>query len=100
MRPRKVSARTVDRLKDEVYRQMLRLEAERPAARILLSVALLNAWTILEEQSPDCEPRLWLRRLSPVCLRMIGTACHGKCRDCDQGDQAILDPAPVSRKVR
>ncbi len=74
MRPRKVSTRAIDRLKDEVYRQMLRLEAERPAARIHLAVALLNAWTALEKQSPEGEPRQWLRKLSPICLRMIQAA--------------------------
>lgn len=73
MRHQKVTARAIDRLKDEVYRQMLRLEAGRPAARVLLAVALLNAWTTLERQPAGCEPRQWLRKLSPVCLRMIRT---------------------------
>ncbi|HEX4066512.1 MAG TPA: hypothetical protein VHZ09_10860 [Acidobacteriaceae bacterium] len=79
MRSRKLSAKTVDRLKDEVYRQMLRLEAGRPAAQILLAVALVNAWVTLEEERPDCEARLWLRKLSPVCLHMIEETLRVGC---------------------
>jgi len=74
MRSRKVSTRAIDRLKDEVYRQMLRLEAGRPDARFDLAVALLNAWTVLDQHSPQCEPRQWLRKLSPLCLRLIQAA--------------------------
>ena len=99
MRPRKPPKRTVDRLKDEVYRQMLRLEAERPAARVLLAVALLNAWTILEEQPPDCEPRQWLRTLSPVCLRMIETSCRPSRDRCDQDRSIAVEPTPESGKT-
>lgn len=79
MQSRKVSAKTVDRLKDEVYRQMLRLEGKRPAAQMLLAVALLNAWMTLEGQPFDCEPRHWLRNLSPVCLSLIEEICQSKC---------------------
>jgi hypothetical protein len=82
MRRRKISARTANRLQDEVCRQMLRLEAGRPSAHLLLAIALLNAWIMLERQPPDCEPRQWLRRLTPVCLRMIeeaGGANGGSC---------------------
>jgi hypothetical protein len=101
MRTEKVSAKTVDELKNEVYRQMFRLEAERPAARVLLAVALLNAWASLEQQPPDCESRQWLRKLSPVCLRMIAAGCRGKCCDGDGEDRPIAaKPAPVSRRVR
>jgi len=100
MRPSKVSTRTVDRLKDEVYRQMLRLEAERPAARVLLAVALLNAWTILEEQPPDCEPRQWLRKLNPVCLRMIQTPCRTRCDACDREEGTVaIEPTQDWRKT-
>jgi hypothetical protein len=75
MRPHKISTRTADRLQDEVCRQMLRLEAGLPFAHLLLAVALLQAWLTLEEQAPNCESRQWLRRLTPVCLRMIEEAC-------------------------
>ena len=73
MKQKATSARATDALKDEVYRQMLRLEARRPAAQLLLAVALLNAWMALERQRPDSEPRQWLRSVCPVCLRMIHT---------------------------
>jgi DNA-directed RNA polymerase specialized sigma24 family protein len=76
MRSRKISERTADHLKDEVYRQMLRLEGRRPAAHVLLATALLHAWVALERQPAECEPRQWLRRVSPVCLRMIEKACQ------------------------
>ncbi len=82
MRSSRISARTANRLKDEVYRQMLRLEGGRPEAQVLLAVALLKAWILLERQPADCDPRQWLRRLSPVCLRLIEDACrtgYGRC---------------------
>jgi len=82
MRSSNISARTANRLKDEVYRQMLRLEGGRPEAQVLLAVALLHAWIALEQQPPDCEPRQWLRKLSPVCLRLIEDACRSGCGCC------------------
>ncbi len=84
MRPGKISTRTIDRLKDDVYRQMLRLEGGRPSAQILLAVGLLHAWMALEGQPYDCETRQWLRTLSPVCLRMIEEACPAHGSGCIQ----------------
>ncbi len=52
MRPRKLSAKTADRLQDEICHQMLRLEAGRPSAQLLLAVALLKAWMMLEGSRP------------------------------------------------
>jgi len=86
MQPRKVSAKTADRLKDEVYRQMLRLEAGRPSAHLLLAVALLKAWITLDQQPLDCEPRKWLRKVCPVCLRMIEATCPAAGACCEQRD--------------
>jgi hypothetical protein len=74
MTGKRVSTRAADRLKDEVYRQMLRVEAGRPAAQIPLAVALLQAWMMLEEQPCESEARQWLRTVSPVCVRLIATA--------------------------
>jgi hypothetical protein len=71
----KISARTIDRLKNEVYRQMLRLEAGYGAAGSLLCVALLQAWSAFEAQPFECECRRWLRRISPVCIGMIAPGC-------------------------
>jgi hypothetical protein len=60
-----------ERLKDEVYRQMFRLEAGRPGAELALTIALLRGWL-----AADCEPevsksREWLKKICPVCLLMI-----------------------------
>lgn len=98
MRPRKISARTADRLQDEVCRQMLRLEAGRPSAHLLLAVALLNAWMMLEEQPLNCEPRQWLRRLTPVCLRMIEEVCRPGCGSYIQ--EGIAGPAQPASEPR
>lgn len=94
MRTPKISAKTADRLQDEVCRQMLRLEAGRPSAHLLLAVALLNAWMMLEGQAPDCEPRQWLRRLTPVCLRMIEEACRASCDSCRESSPRQLASEP------
>lgn len=71
MTARPVAARTANRLKDEVYRQMFRLEAKRPSADLLLALALLHAWEALERQPENSEPRQWLRAVCPLCMRMI-----------------------------
>jgi len=60
-----------EQLKDEVYRQMFRLEEGRPGAELDLTIALLRAWI-----ASDCEPdvsksREWLKKICPVCLLMI-----------------------------
>lgn len=99
MRPRKVSRRTADALKDEVYRQMLRLETGRPGAQVFLPVALVNAWMALESQPPDCGPRQWLRKLSPICVRMIEESCRAGNGACNPKDPIpAAKPAPESAK--
>ena len=60
-----------ERLKDEVYRQMFRLEAGRPGAELELAIALLRGWL-----AADCEPevsksRERLKKICPICLLMI-----------------------------
>lgn len=75
MAVKRASVRTTDRLKDEVYRQMLRLEAGHSAA-LPLAVALLHAWMACDEQRAACELRRWLRRVSPLCLPGIEGACR------------------------
>lgn len=95
-RLRKVSHKTADGLKDEVYRQMLRLETGRPGAPVFLGVALVNAWMALEEQPLDCEPRRWLRRLSPLCLRMIADSCRAGSCSCLGADSRQDQAAPKS----
>ena len=75
MAARKIPAGTIDPLKDEVYRQMLRLEAGHASARPLLGVALLRAWMALEQMPLQCEARQWLRKLSPLCVGMMLESC-------------------------
>jgi hypothetical protein len=66
----RLSVKKTGQFKDEVYRQMLRLEAGHTAA-LPLAVALLHAWTVCDQQPATCEFRQWLRRVSPICLQMI-----------------------------
>ena len=69
-----------ERFKDEVYRQMFRLEEGYPSADLSLAVALIRAWIALERNSAGSEPRRWLRKISPMCLSMIEALCDtGAC---------------------
>ena len=79
MAAKPISARTAGRLKDEVYRQMLRVEAGHAAA-IPLALAVLRAWSVCEGQSTRCELKQWLRRVSPICLHMIEDSDRTKPR--------------------
>jgi len=65
-----------DKLKDEVYRQMFRLEANRRGADVDLATALLRGW--LDSYSkPEAATLLeWLKKVSPLCLRMIEVKQH------------------------
>lgn len=63
-----------ERAKDEVYRQMFRLEENRPGAEIGLALALLRAWLAAESNSESGSERVWLKNISPICLQMIETA--------------------------
>jgi hypothetical protein len=65
--------RTVQ-LKDEVYRQMFRLEEGRPGAEMGLAVVLLRAWIAAASKPESSEDRDWLKKVSPICLQMIETA--------------------------
>jgi hypothetical protein len=89
MTPRKDAARTsvhqrnkVEPLKDEVYRQMFRLEASRPGADMGLAIALLRAWIITASEPGSRSSREWLKKISPICLLMIESAHHaiGACK--------------------
>ncbi|HUY80749.1 MAG TPA: hypothetical protein VMU92_03415 [Acidobacteriaceae bacterium] len=60
-----------DPLRDEVYRQMFLVEAGRPQAELHLAVAMLKAWSALEQLPTNEERRQWLRRVCPICVRMI-----------------------------
>ena len=60
-----------ERIKDEVYRQMFRLEEHRPGAEIGLALALLYAWQEGDSKPESSEQREWLKKISPICLQMI-----------------------------
>jgi hypothetical protein len=60
-----------EKLKDEVYRQMFRLEEDRPGAEMGLALALLRAWLAADSRPGSAENRDWLKKVSPICLQMI-----------------------------
>jgi len=58
-------------LKDEVYRQMFRLEENRPGANMGLALALIHAWIATETEGEIAGYRDWILKLSPICVQMI-----------------------------
>jgi len=70
-----MNARTrTAQLKDEVYRQMFRLEEGRPGSEMGLALALLRAWIAADSKPGGAKNWDWLRKISPICLQMIETA--------------------------
>jgi hypothetical protein len=67
-----------ERAKDEVYRQMFRLEESRPGAGMALALALLRAWLAAESNSESGLERVWLKNISPICLQMIEAALQAR----------------------
>ena len=65
------SSKRSDRLKDEVYRQMYRLEASRPGADLALAISLLRAWITSDSETDMLQAHEWLMKISPICLAMI-----------------------------
>lgn len=63
-----------DALKDEVYRQMFRLEARRPGAEFNLAMALVRACAASCSAPADCNEGEWLKKICPICLTMIDAA--------------------------
>jgi cell division FtsZ-interacting protein ZapD len=63
-----------ERVKDEVYRQMYRLEEGRPGAAMCLALALLHAWLDADSKPESSEERDWLKKISPICFEMIETS--------------------------
>jgi hypothetical protein len=82
--PHTTRPRRSEPFKDEVYRQMFRLEANRPEAAIDLAVALLRAWMAADGRPANGEERQWLRKICPICLEMIeeGLQPAGTPRSC------------------
>jgi hypothetical protein len=75
-----------ERIKDEVYRQMFRLEECRPGAEMGLALALLRAWLAADSKPASDEERDWLKKVSPICLEMIEAAlkASGTAHSCVQ----------------
>lgn len=75
-----------ERIKDEVYRQMFRLEEGRAGSETSLAVALLRAWLAAGSQPTAAEERDWLKKISPICIEMIEAAMHagGPAGACSQ----------------
>jgi hypothetical protein len=74
VRSKKSSRHQGGQLKDEVYRQMFRLEESRPGAEMGLALALLHAWVASDSKPESGEERDWLKKVSPIYLQMIETA--------------------------
>ncbi len=79
--PRILGARHLrgDRLKDEVYRQMYRLEESRQDSAIGLALALLRAWVAEDAKIESAEDRSWLAKISPICIQMIEKSLQLEC---------------------
>jgi hypothetical protein len=63
-----------DALKDEVYRQMFRLEEGRAGADRELAIAVLCAWMNLDMGPKAASDRQWLRRICPICIGLLEQA--------------------------
>src|SRR5258708_25041954 len=64
-------SRKANRLKDEVYREMLLLESNRPGSEMGLALALLRAVVQSDHLSVSHEAKAWLKSICPLGLRMI-----------------------------
>jgi hypothetical protein len=58
-------------LKDQIYRQMFRLEEGRPGADMGLALALLRAWMATGSRAESAGGFEWLKKVSPICVEMI-----------------------------
>jgi hypothetical protein len=76
--------RKMNRLKDEVYREMLLVEADRPGSEMGLALALLRAIVQSDCLSEYEDFGAWLKTVCPMGLQMIeaslgeGPKCHLK----------------------
>jgi len=63
--------RRANRLKDEVYREMLLLESNRLGAEMGLALALLRAVVQSDSLPHQEESEKWLKTVCPLGLQMI-----------------------------
>ena len=66
-----------DKIKDEVYRQMFRLEAGRQDADLALAIALLRGWVDSYSETEVPQLNEWLKKICPICLLMIEVSRQG-----------------------
>jgi len=74
--------RKMNHLKDEVYREMLLLEMDRPGSEMGLALALLRAFVQSESLADQEVFEKWLRTVCPLGLQMIEESL-GKSFKCD-----------------
>jgi len=84
-RPSKPRRTHDERLKDEVYRHMFRLEGNRPGADLDLAVALVRGWLDADSERGRPAMREWLKKICPICLSMI----EAKQQASDIGQQSV-----------
>lgn len=67
-------------MKDKVYREMLRLEAEQPGAEMGLALALLRAVVHAQTHAEDAEFQRWLGIVYTLGMKMIEDSLHKGAR--------------------
>jgi hypothetical protein len=75
--------REMNRLKDDVYREMLLLEGHRPGAEMGLALALLRALVQSHSFSTPGDFTEWLTSVCPLGLRLI-EASLGDATKCER----------------
>lgn len=68
---RAATSRTIDRLKDAVYREMYRLEAQQPGSEMGLAIALLRSIVASQRLIDWTDFGDWLKEICPIALKMI-----------------------------
>jgi hypothetical protein len=69
--PAASSSRRINRLKDEVYREMLLLESNRPGSEMGLALTLLRAVVRRDSLPMDPQFQQWLSEVCSLGLKMI-----------------------------
>ena len=80
---RVTQTRKLNRLKDQVYREMLLVEVNRPGAEMGLALALLRAFVHSEYFRDDEAFEEWLRTVCPMGLQMIEASLRRFQIGCD-----------------
>lgn len=83
--PPNASARRTNRLKDEVYREMLRLESNRPGSEMGLALALLRAALQRDSLADDMSFQQWLNEVCTLGLKMIEASLNERAHCASAG---------------